>query len=178
MRMWRRKGKGKCCLLKKISRHVPRKMLYSSVPSRKPYLPSPYQRLASSVPGKLRFSSLHPLIFIELYLSIFPFFSPPPPLLSSLFYLSTHPLLYTFSRRDKIHSRERMYSFRCLYFAVLSVPSVVEVPLVLPLLREKVFECISTFPWNVLHLQFLFLNLFSRQSFTLTYVCVQIVFFI
>lgn len=108
-----------------------------------------------------------------------PFFlpSPAPPF---FFVLSLHtfPLLYTFSRRDKIHSRERMYSFRCLYFAVLSVPSVVEVPLVSPLLREKVFECISTFPWNVLHLQFLFLNLFSRQSFTLTYVCVQIVFFI
>lgn len=150
--------------LKKISRHIPRKILYPSVTENR-ICPLSNQRLASS---KLRFSLLHPLIFIELYLSIFPH-----PLFSSPFFSS--PFLFyphtsfidIFPRKDKIrakgYTRFAVYISRFFLFHQLRTAVGGEVSLVSPLLREKEFECISTFPWNVLHLQLLFLNLFSRH---------------
>ena len=122
------------------------------------------QRLASSVPGKLRFPFLHPLIFIELYLSIFPsliFF------LFFLFVLSAH-LFYIdiFSRKDKIRARGYTTRF-AIYISRFhhvensrwnrSFTSVAIAP------RERIRMYKYVPPWNVLHLQFLFLNLFSRH---------------
>lgn len=163
--MCRRKGKWKMLSLKKISRHIPRKILYPSVTEPKTvFALSSTQRLASSVPGKLRFPFLHPLIFIELYLSIFPspFF-----LLFFLFVLSAH-LFYIdiFSRKDKIRARGYTTRF-AIYISRFhhvensrwnrSFTSVAIAP------RERIRMHKYVPPWNVLHLQFLFLNLFSRH---------------
>lgn len=136
------------------------------------------QRLASSVPGKLRFPFLHPLIFIELYLSIFPspFF-----FLFFLFVLSAH-LFYIdiFSRKDKIRARGYTTRFAIYISRFHHVENRVggtEVSLVSPLLREKEFECISTFlreTCSICSSYFLTCSLaIFVQSFT---ACLQIVF--
>ena len=165
--------------LKKISRHIPRKILYPSVTEPKTvFALSSTQRLASSVPGKLRFPFLHPLIFIELYLSIFPsliFF------LFFLFVLSAH-LFYIdiFSRKDKIRARGYTTRFAIYISRFHHVENRVggtEVSLVSPLLREKEFECISTFlreTCSICSSYFLTCSLaIFVQSFT---ACLQIVF--
>lgn len=109
--------------LEKISsHHIPRKILYPVTKPKTVFALSLNQRLASSVSSKLRFSShpLHPLIFIELYLSIFPFFLS---LLFSLFYPSTS-FIDIFSRKNKIRAKECTHFVVYISVLVLSVPSV------------------------------------------------------
>lgn len=137
--------------LEKISsRHIPKKILYPVTKPKTVFALSLNQRLASSVSSKLRFSShpLHPLIFIELYLSIFPFFLS---LLFSLFYLLSPYLFLSIYFHAKIkyvrkNVRISLSIFLCQFFLFHQLRTVVggEVPLVS--LREKEFECISTFP--------------------------------
>lgn len=174
--MCRRKGKWKMLSLKKISRHIPRKILYPSVTEPKTvFALSPTQRLASSVPGKLRF--LHPLIFIELYLSIFPspFFSS----FFSLFHPHTSFTSIYFHAKIKYVRGDTLLVSQSIFRVSIMLRTVggTEVSLVSPLLREKEFECISTFlreTCSICSSYFLTCSLaIFVQSFT---ACLQIVF--
>lgn len=148
--------------LKKISRHIPRKILYPSVTK-------PKTVFALSPTNVWQAPNFVSRCCIHSYLSncIFPsspilsFFSSP-----FLFYPHTS-FIDIFPRKDKIrakgYTRFAVYISRFFLFHQLRTAAGGEVSLVSPLLREKEFECISTFPWNVLHLQLLFLNLFSRH---------------
>lgn len=162
--------------LKKISRHIPRKILYPSVTEPKTvFALSSTQRLASSVPGKLRF--LHPLIFIELYLSIFPspFFSS----FFSLFYPHTSFTSIYFHAKIKYVRGDTLLVSQSIFRVSIMLRTVggTEVSLVSPLLREKEFECISTFlreTCSICSSYFLTCSLaIFVQSFT---ACLQIVF--
>lgn len=162
MQMCRRKGKWKCCLWKKSRVTSQGKFFIRQSPSRKPYLPSLQPTFGKLQTSFLVAASTHIYRTVSFHL---------PP--SSLFFSS--PFLFyphtsfidIFPRKDKIrakgYTRFAVYISRFFLFHQLRTAAGGEVSLVSPLLREKEFECISTFPWNVLHLQLLFLNLFSRH---------------
>lgn len=148
--------------LKKISRHIPRKILYPSVTK-------PKTVFALSPTNVWQAPNFVSRCCIHSYLSncIFPS-SPILPFFSSSFLFYPHTsFIDIFPRKDKIrakgYTRFAVYISRFFLFHQLRTAAGGEVSLVSPLLREKEFECISTFPWNVLHLQLLFLNLFSRH---------------
>lgn len=148
--------------LKKISRHIPRKILYPSVTKPKTvFALSPTN--VWQAPNFVSRCCIHSYLSNCIFPSspILPFFSSP-----FLFYPHTS-FIDIFPRKDKIrakgYTRFAVYISRFFLFHQLRTAAGSEVSLVSPLLREKEFECISTFPWNVLHLQLLFLNLFSRH---------------
>lgn len=148
--------------LKKISRHIPRKILYPSVTKPKTvFALSPTN--VWQAPNFVSRCCIHSYLSNCIFPSspILPFFSSP-----FLFYPHTS-FIDIFPRKDKIRAkgyiRFAVYISRFFLFHQLRTAAGGEVSLVSPLLREKEFECISTFPWNVLHLQLLFLNLFSRH---------------
>lgn len=148
--------------LKKISRHIPRKILYPSVTKPKTvFALSPTN--VWQAPNFVSRCCIHSYLSNCIFPSspILPFFSSP-----FLFYPHTS-FIDIFPRKDKIrakgYTRFAVYISRFFLFHQLRTAAGGEVSLVSPLLREKEFECISTFPWNVLHLQLLFLNLFSRH---------------
>lgn len=148
--------------LKKISRHIPRKILYPSVTKPKTvFALSPTN--VWQTPNFVSRCCIHSYLSNCIFPSspILPFFSSP-----FLFYPHTS-FIDIFPRKDKIrakgYTRFAVYISRFFLFHQLRTAAGGEVSLVSPLLREKEFECISTFPWNVLHLQLLFLNLFSRH---------------
>lgn len=148
--------------LKKISRHIPRKILYPSVTKLKTvFALSPTN--VWQAPNFVSRCCIHSYLSNCIFPSspILPFFSSP-----FLFYPHTS-FIDIFPRKDKIrakgYTRFAVYISRFFLFHQLRTAAGGEVSLVSPLLREKEFECISTFPWNVLHLQLLFLNLFSRH---------------
>lgn len=148
--------------LKKISRHIPRKILYPSVTKPKTvFALSPTN--VWQAPNFVSRCCIHSYLSNCIFPSspILPFFSSP-----FLFYPHTS-FIDIFPRKDKIrakgYTRFAVYISRFFLFHQLRTAAGGEVLLVSPLLREKEFECISTFPWNVLHLQLLFLNLFSRH---------------
>lgn len=148
--------------LKKISRHIPRKILYPSVIKPKTvFALSPTN--VWQAPNFVSRCCIHSYLSNCIFPSspILPFFSSP-----FLFYPHTS-FIDIFPRKDKIrakgYTRFAVYISRFFLFHHLRTAAGGEVSLVSPLLREKEFECISTFPWNVLHLQLLFLNLFSRH---------------
>lgn len=163
--MCRRKGKWKMLSLKKISRHIPRKILYPSVTEPKTvFALSSTQRLASFRSWQTSFpvpASTHIYRTVSLHLPIPLFF------LFFLFVLSAH-LFYIdiFSRKDKIRARGYTTRF-AIYISRFhhvensrwnrSFTSVAIAP------RERIRMHKYVPPWNVLHLQFLFLNLFSRH---------------
>lgn len=148
--------------LKKISRHIPRKILYPSVTKPKTvFALSPTN--VWQAPNFVSRCCIHSYLSNCIFPSspILPFFSSP-----FLFYPHTS-FIDIFPRKDKIrtkgYTRFAVYISRFFLIHQLRTAAGGEVSLVSPLLREKEFECISTFPWNVLHLQLLFLNLFSRH---------------
>lgn len=148
--------------LKKVSRHIPRKILYPSVTKPKTvFALSPTN--VWQAPNFVSRCCIHSYLSNCIFPSspILPFFSSP-----FLFYPHTS-FIDIFPRKDKIrakgYTRFAVYISRFFLFHQLRTAAGGEVSLVSPLLREKEFECISTFPWNVLHLQLLFLNLFSRH---------------
>lgn len=148
--------------LKKISRHIPRKIFYPSVTKPKTvFALSPTN--VWQAPNFVSRCCIHSYLSNCIFPSspILPFFSSP-----FLFYPHTS-FIDIFPRKDKIrakgYTRFAVYISRFFLFHQLRTAAGGEVSLVSPLLREKEFECISTFPWNVLHLQLLFLNLFSRH---------------
>lgn len=150
--------------LKKISRHIPRKILYPSVTKPKTVFalsPTNVWQAPNFVSRCCIHSYLSSIFCIFPSSPILPFFSSP-----FLFYPHTS-FIDIFPRKDKIrakgYTRFAVYISRFFLFHQLRTAAGGEVSLVSPLLREKEFECISTFPWNVLHLQLLFLNLFSRH---------------
>lgn len=150
--------------LKKISRHIPRKILYPSVTKPKTVFalsPTNVWQAPNFVSRCCIHSYLSSIFCIFPSSPILPFFSSP-----FLFYPHTS-FIDIFPRKDKIrakgYTRFAVYISRFFLFHQLRTAAGGEVSLVSLLLREKEFECISTFPWNVLHLQLLFLNLFSRH---------------
>lgn len=165
--------------LKKISRHIPRKILYPSVTEPKTvFALSSTQRLASFRSWQTSFpvpASTHIYRTVSLHLPIPLFF------LFFLFVSSAH-LFYIdiFSRKDKIRARGYTTRFAIYISRFHHVENRVggtEVSLVSPLLREKEFECISTFlreTCSICSSYFLTCSLaIFVQSFT---ACLQIVF--
>lgn len=131
--------------LKKISRHIPRKILYPSVTKPKTvFALSPTN--VWQAPNFVSRCCIHSYLSNCIFPSspILPFFSSP-----FLFYPHTS-FIDIFPRKDKIrakgYTRFAVYISRFFLFHQLRTAAGGEVSLVSPLLREKEFECISTFP--------------------------------
>ena len=177
--MCRRKGKWKMLSLKKISRHIPRKILYPSVTEPKTlYLPSlqpnvwqaPF--LANFVSRSCIHSYLSNCIFPSSHLSFFSSFF-------SLFYPHTFFTSIYFHAKIKYVRGDTLLVSQSIFRVSIMLRTVggTEVSLVSPLLREKEFECISTFlreTCSICSSYFLTCSLaIFVQSFT---ACLQIVF--
>lgn len=162
--------------LKKISRHIPRKILYPSVTEPKTvFALSSTQRLAS-------FRSWQTSFPVPASTHIYRTVSLPSPFFSSFFSLFHPHTSFTsiyFHAKIKYVRGDTLLVSQSIFRVSIMLRTVggTEVSLVSPLLREKEFECISTFlreTCSICSSYFLTCSLaIFVQSFT---ACLQIVF--